>query len=105
MALVIRLKKTGRTNHQSFRLVVTDKRTPRDGKYLEMIGWYSPLEKKAEKSLFIKADRVEFWLSKGAQLSEKAKSLVKRSAPEIIKSLNEKKRLKPKKKPKQKAKK
>ncbi|HEU63871.1 MAG TPA: 30S ribosomal protein S16 [Chlamydiae bacterium] len=105
MALVIRLKKTGRTNRQSFRLVVTDKRTPRDGKYLEMIGWYNPLEEEKEKNLFIKSDRVEFWLQKGAQLSEKAKSLVKRSAPEIIKGLNEKKRLKKKEsKPKQKAK-
>lgn len=94
MALVIRLKKTGRTNHQTFRLVVTDKRTPRDGKYLEMIGWYNPFEEKIEKSLFIKADRVEFWLQKGAQISQKAKSLVKRSAPEIIKNLNDKKRLK-----------
>jgi len=100
MALVIRLKKTGRTNHQTFRLVVTDKKTPRDGKYLEMIGWYNPLEEKMEKSLFIKSDRVEFWLQKGAQLSDKAKALVKRSAPEIIKTLNEKKRLKPKKKAK-----
>jgi len=104
MALVIRLKKTGRTNRQSFRLVVTDKKTPRDGKYLEMLGWYNPLEDQVQKNLSIKSDRVEFWLQKGAQLSEKAKALVKRSSPEIIKKLNEKKRLK-KSKPKTKAKK
>lgn len=96
MALVIRLKKTGRTNRPSFRLIVIDKRAPRDGKYLEMIGWYHPLEAEENKNLFVKPERIEFWLKQGAQLSEKAKALVKRSAPEIIKSLNEKKRLKPK---------
>ncbi len=98
MALVIRLKKTGRTNRQTFRLVVMDKKTPRDGKYLEMLGWYNPLEKEMEKKLFVKPNRIEFWLSRGAKFSEKAKFLVKRSAPEIIRALNEKKRLKPKKK-------
>jgi small subunit ribosomal protein S16 len=84
----------GRTNCKTFRLVVTDKRTPRDGKYLEMLGWYNPLEEKQEKHLFVKSDRIQFWIQKGALLSEKAKSLVKRSAPQIIKDLHEKKRLK-----------
>jgi len=94
MALVIRLKKMGRTNHKTFRLVVLDKRAPRDGKYLEMLGWYNPLEEEGEKHLFVKPDRIEFWMQKGALLSEKARFLVKKSAPQIIKDLNEKKRLK-----------
>jgi small subunit ribosomal protein S16 len=45
MALKIRLRQQGRKNRQTYRLVVTDIRNPRDGKYLEMIGWYNPFNK------------------------------------------------------------
>lgn len=103
MALVIRLRQMGKTNRQTFRLVVIDKRSPRDGKYIEMVGWYNPLEAKDEKNLLVKSERVDFWLQKGAVLSPRVKSLVKRAAPEIIKGLNAKllKKAKPKsKKPK-----
>ncbi len=93
MALVIRLRKMGKNNYQTFRLVVLDKRRPRDGKYVEMLGWYNPgLEK---NNLSIKNDRVQFWLDKGAILSDRAKALVKKAAPEVIKGLNQKK-IKPK---------
>ena len=90
MALVIRLRQMGKTNRQTFRLVVIDKRSPRDGKYIEMVGWYNPLEAKDEKNLLVKSERVDFWLQKGAVLSPRVKSLVKRAAPDIIKSLNAK---------------
>ena len=88
MALIIRLRKMGKNNYQTFRLVVLDKRRPRDGKYIEMVGWYNPCSKK--NNFFIKNERVQFWLEKGAMLSEKAKALVKKSAPEIIKGLDKK---------------
>ena len=91
MALVIRLRQMGKTNRQTFRLVVIDKRSPRDGKYIEMVGWYNPLEDKDEKNLSVKSERVDFWLQKGAVLSPRVKSLVKRAAPEIIKRLQAKK--------------
>ena len=45
MALVIRLRQQGRNNRQTYRVVVVDSRYPRDGKYLEMLGWYNPCEK------------------------------------------------------------
>jgi len=86
MALVIRFRKMGKNNYQTFRLVVLDKRRPRDGKYIEMVGWYNPCSEK--NNFFIKNERVQFWLEKGAMLSEKAKALVKKSAPEIIKGLD-----------------
>ena len=56
MALMIRLRQQGRTNRQTYRLVVTDKKNPRDGKYIEMLGWYNPHEEN-EKNLFIDALR------------------------------------------------
>jgi small subunit ribosomal protein S16 len=90
MALVIRFRKVGKNNRQSFRLVVTDKRNPRDGKYVEMLGWYNPFGEDG-KNLSFKTERIEFWLSKGAQISENVKSLLKKTAPQIVKSLNEKK--------------
>ena len=91
MALVIRLRQQGRRNRQSFRIVVADRRSPRDGKYVENLGWYNPFEKEEEKTLNVKGERVQHWLEKGAQLTEKAECLIKRKAPEVIKAYKEKK--------------
>ena len=65
MALVIRLRQQGRTNRQSYRLVVANKRSPRDGKYLEKLGWYDPFAKE-EKSLHVEENKLFYWLDKGA---------------------------------------
>jgi len=85
MALVIRLRQQGSKNRQTFRLVVTDRRAPRGGKYVEMLGWYQPLLPN-EKNGFVKSDRVQHWLKNGAEITDKAKSLVKRFAPEVLKT-------------------
>lgn len=91
MALKIRLRQQGRKNRTFYRLVVTDARSPRDGKYVEALGWYNPIEEADDKQLSIKADRVQHWLSVGAQLTENAENLIRKSAPEIIQGLVEKK--------------
>jgi len=90
MALIIRMRKQGANGRQKFRLVVTDSKTPRDGKYLEMIGWYNPFGE-GDKNHFIDVPRVQFWLDNGAMISDRVKSLVKRFAPEVIKGLTQKK--------------
>lgn len=92
MALKIRLRQQGRTNRAFYRLVVTDSRSPRDGKYVEALGWYNPIEEADDKKLAIKTDRIQHWLSVGAQLTENAESLVRKSAPEIFKGQVEKER-------------
>jgi small subunit ribosomal protein S16 len=89
MALKIRLRKQGRTNRATYRLVVADCRSPRDGKYVEMLGWYNPFEDKEELSLSIKPDRIQFWLDQGAQLTDKAKCLVAKLAPAIVRQQTE----------------
>ncbi|MBS0634385.1 MAG: 30S ribosomal protein S16 [Verrucomicrobia bacterium] len=89
MALTIRLRSQGTTNRVMYRLVVTDSRSPRDGKYLEALGWYNPFGADDATRLCFKADRVQHWLNNGATISECAESLVKQTAPAIIKSLNE----------------
>lgn len=89
MALTIRLRSQGTTNRVMYRLVVTDSRSPRDGKYLEALGWYNPFGADDATRLSFKTDRVQHWLNNGATISECAESLVKQTAPAIIKTLNE----------------
>jgi small subunit ribosomal protein S16 len=98
------MRQQGANSRQRFRLVVTDSRNPRDGKYLEMIGWYNPFGAD-DKNYFIDIPRVEYWLANGAQISDRVKSLVKRFAPEVVQKLTEKKVAKVAKKRAQKAKK
>lgn len=90
MALKIRLRQMGRTNRLTYRLVVTDARAPRDGKYIENLGHYNP-HAKENHDVSVIEDRVQFWLDQGAELSEKAESLVARAAPGVMKALREKK--------------
>jgi small subunit ribosomal protein S16 len=90
MALVIRMRQQGANSRQNFRLVVTDSRSPRDGKYIEMLGWYNPFAAN-DKTYFVDVPRVQFWLSNGAQISDRVMSLVKKAAPEVLKDLTEKK--------------
>ncbi len=91
MALKIRLRQQGRRNQQTYRLVLSDSRAPRDGKYIENLGWYNPRESEPEKISNIHADRVEYWLSQGAILSERAEVLVKKSAPQVVAAHRQKK--------------
>ena len=84
MALKIRLRQQGRTNRAFYRLVVTDSRAPRDGKYVEALGWYNPIEAETDKKIAIKADRIQHWLSVGAQMTDNAANLIRQSAPHII---------------------
>lgn len=90
MALKIRLRQQGRKNQQTYRLVLCDSRSPRDGKYIEILGWYNPRESEPEKNLNIYGDRVQHWLNHGAILSERAESLLKRGAPDVIVAYNKK---------------
>ena len=90
MALIIRMRQQGANSRQRFRLVVTNSRHPRDGKYLEMVGWYNPFGA-ADKNYFIDVPRVQYWLDNGAQISDRVKSLVKRFAPEVVQALIQKK--------------
>lgn len=90
MALKIRLRQQGRRNRPFYRLVVTDMRTRRDGKYHEALGWYDPLAKEDAEQVFLNADRVQHWLDSGAILSDNVRALLKRNAPEIVTKLQQK---------------
>lgn len=88
MALKIRLRQQGRTNRQTYRLVVTDIRNPRDGKYLEMIGWYNPFSTTQESQVDI--ERINYWVGQGAEITPSAQSLIERFAPETMKEIRAK---------------
>lgn len=71
----IRLRRTGKTKQPSYRLVVADSRSPRDGKFIEIIGHYNPIRQ--PKVLEVKADRARYWLGVGAQPSDTVVRLLK----------------------------
>ena len=73
----IRLRRTGCTNNAAFRVVAADERSPRDGKFLEILGWYEP--KREGENFKLELDRVDHWVSKGAQMSETVASMVKKA--------------------------
>jgi small subunit ribosomal protein S16 len=75
----IRLKRFGTKKRPFYRIVVMDSRSPRDGRVLEEVGLYHPIEKK-EKQISIRPDRVKDWLSKGATPSATVKQILNRSA-------------------------
>src|SRR5215212_3068966 len=77
MAVSIRLRREGTTNRPYYKVVVADSRSPRDGKFIEIIGTYDP--KKKDHNSTLKLDRVEHWISKGARPSDTVRSLVKQN--------------------------
>ena len=77
MAVSIRLRREGAKNRPYYKIVVADSRSPRDGKFIEIIGTYDPKTPGNNSSL--KVERAEYWISKGAQPSDTVRSLIKRN--------------------------
>ncbi len=77
MSVSIRLRREGTTNTPYYKVVVADSRSPRDGKFIEIIGTYDP--KKQGHNSTLKLDRIEHWISKGAQPSDTVRSLIKKN--------------------------
>jgi len=73
------LKRFGRVHRPFYRLNAIDSRKPRDGKVIEELGSFDPLEGQAEKAISFNADRVKYWLSVGAQPSETVRGLLKKA--------------------------
>ena len=77
MAVKIRLRRMGQKKAPFYRLVVADSRYPRDGRFIEEIGYYNPITEPAE--IKIDADKAKKWIANGAQPTETVKSLLKKS--------------------------
>ena len=78
MAVRLRLKRMGRTHRSFFRVCAMDARRPRDGKVIEELGWYDP-NGKEDKQVNLKQERIEHWLSVGAQPSDTVTDLLKKA--------------------------
>ena len=76
--LAIRLMRTGAKKRPSYRIVVKEKQSKRDGAYLENLGTYNPTREPAE--IHLKGDRVQYWISKGAQPTDTVRRLIKQAA-------------------------
>ena len=77
MAVKIRLKRMGAKKAPFYRVIVADERSPRDGKFIDEIGYYNPLTEPAEVKFNV--EKAEMWLKNGAQPTETVKSLLKKS--------------------------
>jgi small subunit ribosomal protein S16 len=77
MAVAIRLRRDGAKNKPYYRIVVADKQSPRDGKFIELIGTYDPRKKINNSG--VKLDRADYWMSHGAQPSDTVLSIIKKA--------------------------
>ena len=81
--VVIRMARGGAKNRPFYNIVVADSRMPRDGRFIERIGFYNPKAPESEKNFRIALDRVDHWVKLGAQPSAAVKKLIKRGKTEV----------------------
>ena len=77
LAVHIRLRRTGKTKAPTYRVIVADSRSPRDGKFIEILGHYNP--RIEEGALVLNNDRVRHWIKNGAKPTSTARALLVRS--------------------------
>ena len=87
MAVSIRLRREGAKNRPYYKVVVADSRSPRDGKFIELIGTYDP--KKTDHNSTLKLDRIDHWIAQGAQPSDTVRSLIKKNKTQAANALSE----------------
>jgi small subunit ribosomal protein S16 len=81
MAVSIRLRREGSKNRPYYRVVVADSRSPRDGKFVEILGTYDPKLTGLNSSFSL--ERAEYWISKGARPSDTVRSLIKKQKKSV----------------------
>lgn len=81
--VVIRMARGGAKNRPFYNIVVADSRMPRDGRFLERVGFYNPKAAGHEQKFRLALDRVSHWVDQGAQPSAAVKKLIKRGKSEV----------------------
>ena len=81
--VVIRMARGGAKNRPFYNIVVADSRMPRDGRFIERIGFYNPKAAESEPKFRLALDRVSHWVDQGAQPSDAVRKLIKRGKTEI----------------------
>jgi len=85
LAVKLRLRRMGKKKQPIYKMVAADSRSPRDGKFLEAVGFYNPLTK--PHTLDLKEDRIMYWLNVGAQPTNTVKSLLRQKGITLKKEL------------------
>ena len=80
--VTIRLARGGSKKRPFYHLTVTDSRNARNGRFIERVGFFNPIARGQEERLRVDNERVDYWVSQGAQLSDRVASLVKQSRKE-----------------------
>jgi len=75
----IRLARGGSKRRPFYHVVVSDSRSPRDGRYIERLGFFNPQARGQEEALRLDSERIDYWISQGAQPSDRVSSLIKGS--------------------------
>ncbi len=83
MAVVLRLKRIGRRNRPFYRICAMDRQTRRDGRAIEELGHYSPIDPEKGKHFELNIERVQHWLSVGAQPSETVLSFIQEAGIDV----------------------
>lgn len=78
--VTIRLARTGAKKRPFYHIVVADSRSPRDGRFIERVGFYNPIAVGTEEKLRVNTDRVDYWMSRGALPSSTVSRLLKQAA-------------------------
>ncbi len=84
MSVSIRLRREGNLNRPYYKVVVADQRSPRDGKFIELVGNYDP--KKPGDNSNIDLTRIDYWIKNGAQPSDTVRSLIKKERKKEVAS-------------------
>jgi len=82
MAVKIRLARFGSKKRPFYRIVVSDSRSPRDGRFIEKVGTYDPLQDPPDVK--VDEERLKFWLARGAQLTETVRSLLRKARVDVL---------------------
>ena len=85
MAVGITLKRGGAKKRPFYRIIVSDKRDKGTGKFIEILGWYNPLTE--DNKLKLDKERYDYWIEKGAEVSETVKTLLKKKG--VIRTVND----------------
>ena len=82
MAVRLRMKMMGRAHRPFFRVCAVDQRKPRDGRVIEELGYYDPMVSETDARAVLKSERLDYWISVGAQPTETVRNLIRKSPPE-----------------------
>lgn len=78
--VTIRLARAGAKKRPFYHIVAADSRSPRDGRYIERLGFFNPIASGREEKLKLEQERIDYWLSQGAQPTERVAGLIKINA-------------------------